>query len=97
MARSRCAADLARIAVIGPNAHDARNLVGDYGHIVHIETLLENRGREGVAGSSVPLDLQLADELAAWSTVLDAIRARVGPADRGPLRGWLWRARRRGR
>ena len=43
-------ADLARIAVIGPNAHDARNLVGDYGHIVHIETLLENRGREGVAG-----------------------------------------------
>ncbi len=31
-------------------------------------------------GSSVPLDLQLADELAAWSTVLDAIRMRVGPA-----------------
>ncbi len=73
-------ADLARVAVIGPNAHDARNLVGDYGHIVHIETLLENRGREGVAGSSVPLDLQLADELAAWSTVLDAIRGRVGSA-----------------
>ncbi len=71
--------DLRRLAVIGPNAHDARNLVGDYGHIVHIETLLENRGREGVAGASVPLDLQLADELASWSTVLDGIRARVGP------------------
>jgi beta-glucosidase len=73
-------ADLERIAVIGPNAHDARNLVGDYGHIVHIETLLENRGREGVAGSRAPLDLQLADELASWSTVLDAVRARVSPA-----------------
>jgi beta-glucosidase len=73
-------ADLARIAVIGPNADDARNLVGDYGHIVHIETLLENRGREGVAGATVPLDLQLADELTSWSTVLDAIRARVSPA-----------------
>ncbi len=69
--------DLGRIAVIGPNADDARNLVGDYGHIVHIETLLENRGREGVAGSSAPLDLQLADELAAWSTILDGILARV--------------------
>jgi beta-glucosidase len=68
--------DLGCIAVIGPNADDARNLVGDYGHIVHIETLLENRGREGVAGSSAPLDLQLADELASWSTVLDAISAR---------------------
>jgi beta-glucosidase len=73
------ATDLACLAVIGPNAHSARNLVGDYGHIVHIETLLENRGREGVAGSSAPLDLQLADELASWSTVLDGIRARVGP------------------
>ena len=72
-------ADLARVAVIGPNAHDARSLVGDYGHIVHIETLLENRGREGVAGATVPLDLQLADELASWATVLEAIRARVGP------------------
>jgi beta-glucosidase len=70
-------ADLGTIAVIGPNADDARNLVGDYGHIVHIETLLENRGREGVAGSAAPLHLQIADELASWSTVLDGIRARV--------------------
>ena len=69
--------DIARLAVIGPNADDARALVGDYAHLVHIETLLENRGREGVAGSDAPLDLQLADELAAWPTVLQAIRERV--------------------
>ena len=69
--------ELGKIAVIGPNADSARDLVGDYGHIVHIETLLENRGREGVAGHNAPLDLQLADELASWSTVLDAIKSRV--------------------
>jgi beta-glucosidase len=69
--------DIARLAVIGPNADSARALVGDYGHIAHIETLLENRGREGVAGSNAPLSIQLTDELAAWPTVLDAIRSRV--------------------
>ena len=70
-------ADLPIIAVIGPNADSARSLVGDYGHIAHIETLLENRAREGVAGAAAPLGLQLADELATWSTVFDGIRARV--------------------
>jgi beta-glucosidase len=29
------------IAVIGPNAADARNMVGDYSYVVHIESLLE--------------------------------------------------------
>jgi beta-glucosidase len=70
--------DLRSLAVIGPNADSARALVGDYGHLVHIETLLERRGREGVAGVVAPLDLQLADELASWPTVLSAIRERVG-------------------
>jgi beta-glucosidase len=69
--------NLRSIAVIGPNADDARVLVGDYGHLVHIETLLENRGREGVAGNAAPLDLQLADELASWTTVLEGIRERA--------------------
>jgi beta-glucosidase len=68
---------VARIAVIGPNADSARALVGDYGHLAHIETLIENRGREGVAGANAPLDIQLADELSAWPTVLDAIRDRA--------------------
>jgi beta-glucosidase len=62
------------IAVIGPNADSARNLVGDYGHVVHIETLLEMRGRDGVLGTAVPEDLSVADELRDWSTVLDALR-----------------------
>ncbi len=72
--------DLHSIAVIGPNADSARELVGDYGHLVHIETLLENRGREGVAGNAAPLHLQLADELASWPTILEGIRDRVSAA-----------------
>ena len=36
---------LATIAVIGPNADSARNLLGDYAHIAHIETLLEMGAR----------------------------------------------------
>jgi beta-glucosidase len=70
-------ADVRSIAVIGPNADRARALVGDYGHIAHIETLLENRGQAGVAGNAAPLHLQLADELAAWPTVLEGIRERA--------------------
>lgn len=69
--------DLRSIAVIGPSADDARILVGDYAHVVHVETLLEMRGRTGVAGTAVPTDLEVADELHGWPTVLDAIRGGV--------------------
>ena len=33
------------IAVIGPSADSARNLQGDYSHLVHIESLIEGRTR----------------------------------------------------
>jgi beta-glucosidase len=66
--------DLATIAVIGPNADSARNLLGDYAHDAHIETLLEMR--ENPIGFPVPEDLDLSDELEGRSTVLDAIRER---------------------
>jgi beta-glucosidase len=66
--------DLATIAVIGPNADSARNLLGDYAHVAHIETLLEMR--ENPIGFPVPENLDLSDELEGRSTVLDAIRER---------------------
>ena len=40
------APDLRRVAVIGPIADSARELLGDYAHLLHIETLREMRGRE---------------------------------------------------
>jgi beta-glucosidase len=71
--------DLRSVAVIGPNADSARNLLGDYAHVTHIETLLEARGRAGVAGIAGPVDLELMDELAGRPTILSAIRARLTP------------------
>ena len=37
------APNLRRVAVIGPIADSARDLLGDYGHLVHMETLREMR------------------------------------------------------
>jgi beta-glucosidase len=66
--------DLATIAVIGPNADSARNLLGDYAHVAHIETLLEMR--DNPIGFPVPEDLGLSDTLEGRSTILDALRER---------------------
>jgi len=61
------------VAVIGPNADSARNLLGDYAHIVHIESLIE----QGGFGSRLPEGFAATDELAGHQTILDAIRGRV--------------------
>ena len=82
--RSRCATTSRSIAVIGPNADSARNLLGDYAHIAHIETLLEMR--DNPIGFPVPDDLSLSDTLEGRSTILDAIRERCARRGRGPLR-----------
>ncbi len=68
----------ARIAVIGPNAHDARSLMGDYAHVSHIETLLEQDARNGVGAETAPGDLVLLDdELEGVATILEALRERL--------------------
>ena len=67
------ATNLRTVAVIGPNADSARNLLGDYAHAAHIEALLEN-----AFGTVVPDGLAVVDELAGHLTVLDAIRMRFG-------------------
>jgi beta-glucosidase len=66
--------DLGTIAVIGPNADSARNLLGDYSHIVHIESLVE----QGGFGGELPEGFKATNELEGHETILDAIRARVG-------------------
>jgi beta-glucosidase len=68
--------DLTRIAVLGPNADSARNLLGDYSHVAHIETLIEMR--EGTSGSGfmAPESLDLYDDVEGRTTILDAIRER---------------------
>ncbi|HEX7496208.1 MAG TPA: glycoside hydrolase family 3 N-terminal domain-containing protein [Candidatus Limnocylindrales bacterium] len=66
--------DLRSIAVIGPSADSARNLIGDYAHAVHIEALIEMGG----FGSKLPEGFNVEDELAGTATILAAIRHRLG-------------------
>ncbi|HEX7491346.1 MAG TPA: glycoside hydrolase family 3 N-terminal domain-containing protein [Candidatus Limnocylindrales bacterium] len=68
--------DLKTIAVIGPNADSARNLQGDYAHVVHMEAVVEMHG----FGSELPEDFVALDEMAGRETILDAIRQRCGSA-----------------
>jgi beta-glucosidase len=68
----------ARVAVIGPIADSARDLVGDYAHLLHIETLAELRHRENPFGFPATELIQPVDEMASWPTILDALRERFG-------------------
>jgi beta-glucosidase len=67
---------LGRIAVIGPNADSARNLLGDYAHVAHIETLIEMRQGTSGSGFKAPDTLELSDDLGGRKTILDAVRER---------------------
>lgn len=76
------ASTLSTIAVIGPNAHQARHLFGDYSHPAHIQTLLE---RDPGMASLLHTDSNsngIVQGSVQAPTVLDAICARVSPATR---------------
>ena len=65
--------EIRTVAVIGPNADSARNLLGDYAHQAHIEALIG-----GGLGLTVPEWLVAVDEAAGHRTILDAVRDRFG-------------------
>ena len=70
--------DVGAVAVIGPNADDARNLFGDYTYPAHVESLQEvlKSGRNVFA---MPIDdrhpLTAVD--ADATTIVDALRAAL--------------------
>lgn len=68
------------LAVIGPIADSARDLLGDYAHMLHIQTLLEMRAKDNAFGFAVTNEVTLVDELAGRGTILDALRDRFGAA-----------------
>jgi beta-glucosidase len=72
--------DAGRIAVIGPNADSARNLLGDYAHVAHIETLIEMRDGTSGSGFKAPDSMDLYDDLDGRTTILDAIREHCDPS-----------------
>ena len=70
--------DLGRIAVIGPIADSARDLLGDYAHLPHIETLAELRHQANPFGFPSSEVINPVDELSGMPTILGALRARFG-------------------
>ncbi|MGI5520096.1 glycoside hydrolase family 3 N-terminal domain-containing protein [Micromonospora sp. CA-259024] len=68
------------VALIGPNADDARHLLGDYSFAAHIEALTEARKRRGLLGEmmTIPDDLEIDESTDGVPTVRDALAARLG-------------------
>lgn len=80
------AKDARRIAVIGPNADSARNLMGDYSYPAHIETIIESRALE-VFSTALPDQIQEVERPVEIVTVLDGIRAAAPDAQISYARG----------
>src|SRR3954451_24040490 len=66
-----------RLAAIGPLADSARDLIGDYGHLLHLETLNEGRLRKDTFGFPLTDPIDVPD-LAGAPTILSALRDRFG-------------------
>ena len=81
------ATDLRRVAVIGPIAASARDLLGDYSHLLHIETLREMRDQNNAFGFPLTDRIVAVDELAGRQTILDAISQRLGETEIRHARG----------
>jgi beta-glucosidase len=67
-----------KIAVIGPQAHSTRHLVGDYAYIAHIETLMEAREQAlGATSMPVPDVIEIDEAFVPMNTILQAVREKV--------------------
>ena len=74
--------DLGVVAVIGPNADSARNMLGDYSYVAHLETLMGMRDGANPFGFPIPEDLgfDMTEDMRERPTILSAIRDRIGAA-----------------
>ncbi|PZG23561.1 beta-glucosidase [Nonomuraea aridisoli] len=70
------------VALIGPNADNARHLLGDYSFAAHVESLAQARESQGLLGQmmTVPDDLEIGESTDQLPTVRDALTARLGDA-----------------
>ncbi|WFF00005.1 glycoside hydrolase family 3 N-terminal domain-containing protein [Micromonospora sp. WMMD964] len=73
-------AEAGSVALIGPNADDARHLLGDYSFAAHIEALTEARERRGLLGEmmTIPDDLEIDESTDGVPTVRDELTVRLG-------------------
>jgi beta-glucosidase len=80
-------AGVRRIAVVGPIADSPRDLLGDYAHLPHIETLAELRHRANPFGFPSSDVINPVDELSGLPTILGGLRERFGADRVGHARG----------
>ncbi len=66
------------IAVIGPNAHDPRNLFGDYTYPAHIEALVDMQSGDNVFGVPFSGEVSLEGSMKPALSVFDALHDRLG-------------------
>ncbi len=69
--------NLKSVAVIGPNAHTERHLIGDYAYLCHIETLIEMRDRDNVFDMPVPDTIELVEAFVPMKTILQTLREKL--------------------
>ncbi|MCO6452755.1 MAG: glycoside hydrolase family 3 C-terminal domain-containing protein [Caldilineales bacterium] len=65
------------VAVIGPNANSARNLVGDYTYVCHIETLIEMREKINPFGTAVANTVEMVSDFVPMRPILDGIADKL--------------------
>jgi len=70
--------DIGKIAVIGPNAHEARNLFGDYTYPAHIEALVDMQSGDNVFGVPFSGEVSLEGSMKQARSVFDGLRDRLG-------------------
>jgi beta-glucosidase len=76
-----------RVAVIGPNADDLRNMLGDYSYPAHVESLLDMKG-DNVFNTPLPENLSsAANELPEMDSVLAGLRKAAPEVDFAYARG----------
>jgi len=68
---------ISSIAVIGPNADNARNIIGDYAYPCHIESLIEMKESNDIFNTPVPDEVEMADNFVPILSILNGIKQKV--------------------
>jgi beta-glucosidase len=71
--------DLRSVAVIGPNADDVRNLIGDYAYPCHVESLAEMKEQGTSFNMPMPGSVELVDNFVPIRSILEEIRDKLAP------------------
>lgn len=69
--------DISSIAVIGPNADSARNIIGDYAYPCHIESLAEMKESSDTFNTPVPDKIEMVDNFVPILSILEGIKEKV--------------------